>query len=106
MIKTEKELLRLIWKEMGLGGSREDIKKRIVIAKEVHNAVEIGMKNLPLERCEEIFNTISGLFLSRVDDMKNGALDNEMRNFVLRGEDSNDFGVFSEKVVTEKLDGL
>ena len=45
MIKTEKELVRLIWKEMGLGGHNADIKKRYVIAKEVHKAVEIGLKD-------------------------------------------------------------
>lgn len=47
MIKTEKELLRLIWKEMGLGGHNSDMKKRIAIAKEVHKAVEFGLKDCP-----------------------------------------------------------
>ena len=47
MIKTEKELLRLIWKEMGLGGQNSDMKKRIAIAKEVHKAVEFGLKDCP-----------------------------------------------------------
>ena len=28
MIKTEKELLRLIWKEMGLGGHNSDIEEK------------------------------------------------------------------------------
>lgn len=91
MIKTEKELLRLIWKEMGLGGNRVDIKKRIVVAKEIHNAVEFGMKNHPPERCEEVFNEVAGSFLSRIDDMKNDALAKETRNFALRDKDGNEF---------------
>jgi hypothetical protein len=36
MIKTEKELLRTIWNDIGLGGHNADIKKRMIIAKEVH----------------------------------------------------------------------
>ena len=70
MIKTEKELLRLIWKEMGLGGHNADIKKRYVIAKEVHKAVEIGLKDRPPEEHEEMLDAIAGLFLSRIGDMK------------------------------------
>jgi hypothetical protein len=78
MIKTEKELLRLIWKEMGLGGNRVDIKKRIVIAEEIHNVVEFEMKNNPPERCEEVFNAVAGLFLSRIDNIKNGDCQREI----------------------------
>jgi len=37
LIKTEKHLVRPIRKEMGLGGYNADIKKRILIAKEVCN---------------------------------------------------------------------
>ena len=70
MIKTEKELLRLIWKEMGLGGHNADIKKRIVIAKEVHKAVEFGLRGLQPEKHEEMLDAIAGLFLSRIGDMK------------------------------------
>ncbi|HOV83188.1 MAG TPA: hypothetical protein PLQ01_11020 [Methanothrix sp.] len=70
MIKTEKELLRLIWKEMGLGGHNADIKRRVVIAKEVHKAVEFGLKDLPPERHEEMLDDIAELFLSRIGEMK------------------------------------
>jgi hypothetical protein len=70
VIKTEKELLRLIWKEMGLGGHNADIKKRNIIAKEVHKAVEIGLKDRPPEEHEEMLDAIAGLFLSRIGDMK------------------------------------
>jgi hypothetical protein len=84
MIKTENELLRLIWKEMGLKGTSVDIKKRIVVAKEIHNAVEFGMKNQPSERYEEVFNAVARLFLSRIDDTKNDDLAKETRNFTLK----------------------
>lgn len=70
MIKTEKELLRLVWKEMGLGGHNSDIKKRTVIAKEVHKAVELGLKDLPPEEHEEMLDSLAELFLSRIDGMK------------------------------------
>ena len=70
MIKTEKELLRLVWKEMGLGGHNASIQKRAVIEKEVHKAVEFGLKDLPPEKHEEILDAIAGLFLSRIGDMK------------------------------------
>ena len=62
MIKTEKELLRLIWKEMGLGGHNSDMKKRIVIAKEVHKAVEFGLKDCPPGTHEEMLDAIAELF--------------------------------------------
>jgi hypothetical protein len=68
VIKTEKELLRLIWKEMGLGGHNSDMKKRIAIAKEVHKAVEFGLKDCPLD--EEMLDAIAELFLSRIVGMK------------------------------------
>ena len=61
MIKTEKELLKLIWKEMGLGGHNADMKKRIVIAKEVHKAVEFGLKDCSPEKHEEMLDAIAGL---------------------------------------------
>ena len=77
MIKTEKELLRLIWKEMGLGGHNADIKRRTVIAKEVHKAVEFGLKDCPPEEHEEMLDTIAGLFLSRIDGMKDEAFAKE-----------------------------
>jgi hypothetical protein len=64
VIKTEKELLRLIWKDMGLGGHNADIKKRAVIAKEVHKAVEMGSKEWPPEERDEMLDAIAGLFLS------------------------------------------
>lgn len=70
MIKTEKELLRLVWKEMELGGHNASIQKRAVIAKEVHKAVEFGLKDLPPEKHEEMLDAIAGLFLSRIGDMK------------------------------------
>jgi SET domain-containing protein len=70
VIKTEKELLRLIWKEMGLGGHNADIKKRTVIANEVHKAVDFGLRDLPPEKHEEMLDAIAGLFLSRIGDMK------------------------------------
>jgi hypothetical protein len=70
VIKTEKELLRLIWKEMGLGGHNADIKKRTVIANEVHKAVEIGLKEWPPEKRDEMLDAIAGLFLSRIGDIK------------------------------------
>jgi hypothetical protein len=73
MIKTEKELLKLIWKEMGLGGHDADIKKRTVIAKEVHKAVEFGLRDLPPEKHEEMLDAIAELFLSRIDGMKDDA---------------------------------
>jgi hypothetical protein len=73
LIKTEKQLLRLIWKEMGLGGHNVDIKKRAVITKEVRKAVEIGMENTPPEQRENMFDAIAGLFLSHIDDMKDEA---------------------------------
>ena len=70
MIKTEKELLRLIWKEMGLGGHNSDMKKRIAIAKEVHKAVEFGLKDCPPGKHEEMLDAIAELFLSRIVGMK------------------------------------
>ena len=70
MIKTEKELLRQIWKDMGLGGHNADIKKRAVIAKEVHKAVEMGSKEWPPEKRDEMLDAIAGLFLSRIGDIK------------------------------------
>ena len=70
MIKTEKELLRLIWKEMGLGGHNSDMKKRIAIAKEVHKAVEFGLKDCPPGEHEEMLDAIAELFLSRIVGMK------------------------------------
>ena len=70
MIKTEKELLRLIWKDMGLGGHNADIKKRAVIAKEVHKAVEMASKEWPPEKRDEMLDAIAGLFLSRIGDIK------------------------------------
>jgi hypothetical protein len=70
VIKTEKELLRLIWKDMGLGGHNADIKKRAVIAKEVHKAVEMGSKEWPPEKRDEMLDAIAGLFLSRIGDIK------------------------------------
>lgn len=70
MIKTEKELLRLIWKEMGLGGHNASIQKRTVIAKEVHKAVEFGLKDLPPEKHEEMLDDIAELFLSHIEGMK------------------------------------
>ena len=70
MIKTEKELVRLIWKDMGLGGHNADIKKRTVIAKEVHKAVEMGSKEWPPEKRDEMLDAIAGLFLSRIGDIK------------------------------------
>ena len=73
MIKTEKELLRLIWKEVGLGGHNADLKKRKIIAKEVHKAVEFGLKDCPPEEHEEVLDSIAGLFLSRIGDMKDEA---------------------------------
>jgi len=69
VIKTEKELLRLIWKEMGLGWHNADIKKRTVIAKEVHK-VEFVLKDCPPEEHEEMLDAIADLFLSRIDGMK------------------------------------
>lgn len=53
VIKTEKELLRLIWKEMGLRGHNADIKKKAVIVKEVHKAVEFGLKDLRQKRMKK-----------------------------------------------------
>ena len=73
MIKTEKELLRLIWKDMGLGGHNADIKKRAVIAKEVHKAVEMGSKEWPPEERDEMLDAIAELFLSRIGGMKEEA---------------------------------
>ena len=70
MIKTEKELLRLIWKDMGLGGHNADIKKRTVIAKEVHKAVEMASKEWPPEKRDEMLDAIAELFLSRIGDIK------------------------------------
>ena len=70
MIKTEKELLRLVWKEMGLGGHNADRKRRTVAAKEVHKAVEFGLKDLPPEKHEEMLDAIAGLILSHIGDMK------------------------------------
>jgi hypothetical protein len=70
VIKTEKELLRLIWKEMGLGGHNSDMKKRIAIAKEVHQAVEFGFKDCPPGNHEEMLDAIAELFLSRIVGMK------------------------------------
>ena len=70
MIKTEKELLRLVWKEMGLGGHNADRKRRTAAAKEVHKAVEFGLKNLPPEKHEEMLDAIAELILSRIGDMK------------------------------------
>jgi hypothetical protein len=73
VIKTEKELLRLIWKEMGLGGHNADMKKRVIIAKEVNKAVEFGLKDCPPEKHEEMLDAIAGLFLSRIGGMKEEA---------------------------------
>ena len=70
MIKTEKQLLRLILKDMGLGGHNADIKRKAVIAKEVHKAVEFGLKDIPPEEHEEMLDAIAELFLSRIGDMK------------------------------------
>jgi hypothetical protein len=70
VIKTEKELLRLIWKDMGLGGHNADVKKKAVIAKEVHKAVEMGSKEWPPEERDEMLDAIAGLFLSRIGDIK------------------------------------
>ena len=70
MIKTEKELLRLILKEIGLGGHNADIKKRTRIAKEVHKAVEMGSKEWPPEKRDEMLDAIAGLFLSHIDGTK------------------------------------
>jgi hypothetical protein len=77
VIKTEKELLRLIWKEMRLEEHNADIKKRTVIAKEVRKAVEFGLKDCPPEEHEEMLDAIAGLFLSRIDSMKDEAFTKE-----------------------------
>lgn len=73
MIKTEKELLQLVWKDLGLGGHNANTKKRAIIAKEVHKAVEFGLKDCPPEKHEEMLDAIAGLFLSRIGDMKDEA---------------------------------
>jgi hypothetical protein len=73
LIKTEKELLQLIWKEMGLGGHNADIKKRTVIAKEVRKAVEFGLKDCPPEEHEEMLDAIAGMFISRIGGIKEEA---------------------------------
>jgi hypothetical protein len=83
VIKTEKELLRLIWKEMGLGGHNADIKKRTVIAKEVPKAVEFGLKNCPPEEQEEMLDAIAELFLSRIGGMKDEEFTKEFHKNLL-----------------------
>lgn len=70
MIKTEKALLRLVWKEIGLGEHNADRKRRVMAAKVVHKAVEFGLKDLPPEKHEEMLDSIAGLILSRIGDMK------------------------------------
>ena len=73
LIKTEKELLQLVWKDLGLGGHNANTKKRAIIAKEVHKAVDFGLKDCPPEKHEEMLDAIAGLFLSRIGDMKDEA---------------------------------
>ena len=73
MIKTEKELLQLVWKDLGLSGHNVNTKKRAIIAKEVHKAMEFGLKDCPPEKHEEMLDAIAGLFLSRIGDMKDEA---------------------------------
>jgi hypothetical protein len=70
LIKTEKELLQLVWKDLGLSGHNANPKKRAIIAKEVHKAVEFGLKECPPEKHEEMLDAIAGLFLSHICDMK------------------------------------
>ena len=41
-----------------------------MIAKEVHKAVEFGLKDIPPEEHEEMLDAIAELFLSRIGDMK------------------------------------
>jgi hypothetical protein len=41
-----------------------------VVAKEVHKAVEFGLKDCPPEKREEMFDAIAELFLSRIGGMK------------------------------------
>jgi hypothetical protein len=69
VIKTEKELLRLIWKEMGLGGHNADLKRRSGAAKEVHKAVDYMMNNTTPDEKEYVFDALASLFLSRINEM-------------------------------------
>ena len=58
---------------MRLGGHSADIKKRMMIAKEVHKAVEFGLKDCSPEKHEEMLDAIADLFLSRIGGMKEEA---------------------------------
>ena len=69
MIKTEKELVRLIWKEMGLEGHNANLKRRSIAAKEVHKAVDYMMNNTSPEEKEYIFDALATLFLPRIHEM-------------------------------------
>ena len=70
MIETEKELVRLIWKEMGLEGHNANLKRRSRAAKEVHKAVDYMMNNTSPEEKEYIFDELATLFLPRIHEME------------------------------------
>ncbi len=70
MIKTEKELVRLIWKDLGLEGHNANLKRRASVAKEVHKAVVYVLGDLPPEHHEEMFDALAEMFTTRIDGMR------------------------------------
>jgi hypothetical protein len=77
-IKSEKELTRVVWRELGLAGHNADIKRRRVAAEEVHKAYEYAMNNPPPVDEDEkgiLLDAIAGLFISRINDMKREEFD-------------------------------
>ena len=79
-IKSEKELIRVVWRAMGLAQHNADLKQRNIIAKEVHKAFEYAMNNSPPVDEEEkgiLLDSIAGLFISRINDMKREEFDKQ-----------------------------
>jgi hypothetical protein len=77
-IKSEKELTRVVWRELGLAGHNADLKRRMVAAEEVHKAYEYAMNNPPPADDEEkeiLLDAIACLFTSRINDMKREEFD-------------------------------
>lgn len=69
MIKSEKELIHVVWKQLGLTRHGSDLKRKSQVAREVHKAVEFMMKDEPPEQAEEIYDSLAGMFLSKIGEM-------------------------------------
>ena len=77
-IKSEKELVRVVWKELGLARHNANLKQRDIVSKEVHKAVKYVMQNsssLDEDEREILFESIAYLFVSRINGMKREKFD-------------------------------